>query len=160
MLTHQEQKRLSPAGASPPFFFLRPVRFRRANRNHRLALKPARTEKETQMALSNTKKNEAAETKNPRSERVRVGMITASIWENKTDKGNIPQRHLRAPLQGRGQWKSRHSYNADDLLALAQGGGPGVNANRRSPQRRAPSDPGAAAQTGPPPLTQTRWRTP
>jgi hypothetical protein len=48
-------------------------------------MKPARTEKETKMSLKNTNKKEAAETKNPPVAKVRVGLITASIWENKTD---------------------------------------------------------------------------
>ena len=41
------------------------------------------------MSLKSTKKNEAAETKNPPADKVRVGLITASIWENKTEKGTF-----------------------------------------------------------------------
>jgi hypothetical protein len=36
--------------------------------------------------MSNTKKNEAAETKNPPVAKVRVDLINASIWKNQTDK--------------------------------------------------------------------------
>lgn len=71
--------------------------------------------------MSNTKKNEAAETRKAPVDKVRVGLITASIWENQTDKGvfhNVTfERRYR---DGEGNWKSSHSYNADDLLSLAK----------------------------------------
>lgn len=71
--------------------------------------------------MSNTKKKEAAETKNAPVAKVRVGLITASIWENQTEKGafhNVTfERRYR---DGEGNWKSSHSYNADDLLSLAK----------------------------------------
>ena len=73
------------------------------------------------MSLKNTKKNEAAETKNPPVGKVRVGLITASIWENKTEKGTFYNVTFeRRYRDAEGNWKSSHSYNADDLLALAK----------------------------------------
>ena len=73
------------------------------------------------MSLKNTKKNEAAETKKPPADKIRVGLVTATIWENETEKGlyhNVTfERRYR---DGEGNWKSSHSYNADDLLALAK----------------------------------------
>ena len=73
------------------------------------------------MALSNPKKNEKTEAKNPPAAKIRVGLITASIWENKTEKGifhNVTfERRYR---DAEGNWKSSHSYNAEDLLALAK----------------------------------------
>lgn len=72
------------------------------------------------MSLNNTNKNET-EIKNPPVAKVRVGLITASIWENRTEKGmfhNVTfQRRYR---DAEGNWKSSHSYNLDDLLALAK----------------------------------------
>ena len=72
------------------------------------------------MSLKNTKKNEAAETKNPPVGKVRVGLITASIWENKTEKGTFHNVTFERRYKDGDQWKSSHSYNADDLLALAK----------------------------------------
>jgi hypothetical protein len=73
------------------------------------------------MSLKNTKKNEAAETRNPPVDKVRVGLITASIWENPTEKGTFHNVTFeRRYRDAEGNWKSSHSYNADDLLALAK----------------------------------------
>ena len=73
------------------------------------------------MSLKNTKKNEAAETKNPPVAKVRVGLITGSIWKNKTDKGNFYNVTFeRRYKDGEGNWKSSHSYTRDDLLVLAK----------------------------------------
>src|SRR6267378_5024265 len=63
--------------------------FVRADRNHKAGNDAGLTEKETTMSLKNTKKNEAAETKNSPVAKVRVGLITASIWENPTEKGTF-----------------------------------------------------------------------
>ena len=41
------------------------------------------------MALKSTKKTEGAETKNPPAAKIRVGLITASIWENTNEKGTF-----------------------------------------------------------------------
>ena len=82
---------------------------------------PGLTEKETNMALTSTKKNEAAETKNPPADKVRVGLITASIWENKTEKGTFHNVTFeRRYRDAEGNWKSSHSYNAEDLLSLSK----------------------------------------
>jgi hypothetical protein len=87
----------------------------------RLAMMPGLTEKETKMSLKSTKKNEAAETKNPPADKVRVGLITASIWENETEKGTFHNVTFeRRYRDAEGNWKSSHSYNAEDLLALAK----------------------------------------
>jgi hypothetical protein len=73
------------------------------------------------MALSNTKKNEKAETKNPPALKIRVGLITASIWENKTDKGTFHNVTFeRRYKDAEGNWHSSQSYNAGDLLELAK----------------------------------------
>ncbi len=73
------------------------------------------------MSLKNTKKAQAAEGKTPPVAKVRIGLITASIWENTTDKGTFHNVTFeRRYKDGEGNWKSSHSYNADDLLALAK----------------------------------------
>ncbi len=73
------------------------------------------------MSLKNTKKNQAAEPKKGPADKVRVGLITATIWENETEKGlfhNVTfERRYR---DAEGNWHSSGSYNADDLLALAK----------------------------------------
>ena len=71
------------------------------------------------MSFNNTK-SEAAETKNPPVAKVRVGLITASIWENKTDKGNFYNVTFERRYKDGDQWKSSHSYNTGDLLELAK----------------------------------------
>ena len=59
--------------------------------------------------MSNTKKNEAAETKNPPVAKVRV------------DKGTFYNVTFESRYRdGEGNWKSSHSYTASDLLALAK----------------------------------------
>jgi len=87
----------------------------------RLAMEPVEQERKHTMSLKNTKKNEAAETKKPPADKIRVGLVTATIWENETEKGlfhNVTfERRYR---DGEGNWKSSHSYNTEDLLALAK----------------------------------------
>ena len=72
------------------------------------------------MSLKNTKQNEVTETKTPPVGKVRVGLITASIWANQTDKGTFHNVTFERRYKDGDQWKSSHSYNADDLLALAK----------------------------------------
>ena len=73
------------------------------------------------MALKSTKKNEAAETKNPPAAKIRVGLITASIWENKNEKGTFHNVTFeRRYKDAEGNWQTSHSYNAGDLLDLAK----------------------------------------
>ena len=74
------------------------------------------------MSFKNTKKTEPeAEAKKAPVAKVRVGLISASIWENPTEKGKFYNVTFeRRYRDGEGNWKSSHSYNADDLLALAK----------------------------------------
>jgi hypothetical protein len=77
---------------------------------------PGRTEKENKM----TNTNQAAETKKPVA-KVRVDLINASIWKNQTDKGTFYNVTFENRYRdGEGNWKSSHSYTANDLLALAK----------------------------------------
>ena len=72
------------------------------------------------MSLKKTK-TQQAEKANPPAAKVRVGLITASIWERQTENGvfyNVSfERRYR---DGEGNWKSSHSYDTQDLLALAK----------------------------------------
>jgi hypothetical protein len=67
-------------------------------------------------------KNENAETKKAAPvDKVRVDLISASIWKNKTDKGTFYNVTFENRYRdGEGNWKSGHSYAAGDLLALAK----------------------------------------
>jgi len=72
------------------------------------------------MSFRNAKKTETEARKAPVA-KVRVGLISASIWENPTDKGvfhNVTfERRYR---DGEGKWQSTHSYGTGDLLELAK----------------------------------------
>ncbi len=73
------------------------------------------------MSFKNTKKTETAEGKNPPVDKVRVGLITASIWENKTEKGTFYNVTFeRRYRDGEGNWQTTHSYGTGDLLELAK----------------------------------------
>lgn len=72
------------------------------------------------MSFKNSKKSEAAETKNPPVAKVRVGLITGSIWENKTDKGTFYNVTFERRYKDGDDWKTSHSYNLGDLLELAK----------------------------------------
>ena len=73
------------------------------------------------MALSNPKKKETAEPKKAPAEKIRVGLITASIWENTNDNGTFHNVTFeRRYKDAEGNWKSTHSYGFYDLLDLAK----------------------------------------
>jgi hypothetical protein len=73
------------------------------------------------MSLKSTKKNEVAERTNPPAAKVRVGLITASIWENTNEKGTFHSVTFeRRYKDAQGNWQSSHSYNTSDLLELSK----------------------------------------
>ena len=71
------------------------------------------------MSFKNTKKTET-EPKQAPVAKVRVGLINGSIWENKTDKGTFYNVTFERRYRDGETFKSSHSYNADDLLALGK----------------------------------------
>jgi len=72
------------------------------------------------MAFSNAQKKEP-ETKKPPVGKVRVGSVTASIWENTKDsKIFYSVTFERRYKDGDGNWKSSDSYGPGDLLELAK----------------------------------------
>ena len=67
--------------------------------------------------MTTTKK---AENKPP-VERIRVGAVTASIWENQTEKGNrYSATYEQRYKDSKGKWQSSHSFSAASSLFLAK----------------------------------------
>ena len=67
--------------------------------------------------MSNTK----TQTKAAPVAKIRVDLINASIWKNHTDNGTFYNVTFENRYRdGEGNWKSGHSYAANDLLALAK----------------------------------------
>ncbi|MCB9842520.1 MAG: hypothetical protein H6812_04610 [Phycisphaeraceae bacterium] len=53
--------------------------------------------------------------------KVKIGLITAAIWANQTEKGTLYNATIdRRYRDGNGDWKSSGSYGRDDLLTLAK----------------------------------------
>jgi len=111
----QEKKRRSPAGATPPFYFLASGPLS-CGRTSQAGNEAGRTEKGNK-TMTNTK----TETKKAPVSKVRIGLISASIWENPTEKGTFYNVTFeRRYRDGAGKWQSTHSYGLDDLLTLAK----------------------------------------
>jgi hypothetical protein len=71
--------------------------------------------------MSNTNKNETAQTKTPPVAKIRVDQINASVWKNQTEKGTFYNVTFESRYRdGEGNWKSSHSYTSNDLLALGK----------------------------------------
>lgn len=69
--------------------------------------------------MTNTKQ-ENAEPKAAPVAKVRVGLITASIWENRNEKGTFHNVTFERRYKAGDQWKSTRSYGTGDLLELAK----------------------------------------
>lgn len=73
------------------------------------------------MSLKKTNNRNASETANPPVAKIRVGLITGSIWERETEGGTFYSVSFeRRYRDGEGNWKTSHSYDAGDLLTLAK----------------------------------------
>ena len=71
--------------------------------------------------MSNTKKNDSAQTKTPPVAKIRVDQINASIWKQTTEKGTFYNVSFESRYRDKdGNWKSSHSYTSHDLLALGK----------------------------------------
>lgn len=67
------------------------------------------------------KKNKLTEKSNPPVAKIRVGLITASIWERATEKGTFYNVTFeRRYKDNEGNWKSANGFDTHDLLALAK----------------------------------------
>jgi hypothetical protein len=54
-------------------------------------------------------------------EKLRIGNVTANIWNNPSEKGDFYSVTFERSYKGEGDaWKSSHSYRRDDLLELAK----------------------------------------
>jgi hypothetical protein len=57
----------------------------------------------------------------PPVDKIRVGLITASIWQRTTDKGSFYSVSFeRRYKDATGQYQTSHNYDARDLLMLAK----------------------------------------
>ena len=66
------------------------------------------------------KKNKT-EKNNPPVAKIRVGLITASVWERATEKGTFYNVTFeRRYRDSEGNWKSANGFETHDLLALAK----------------------------------------
>lgn len=73
--------------------------------------------------MSSKKTNTAAsqEAANPPVAKVRIGLITGSIWQRSSEQGSFyAVTFERRYRDGEGNWKSSHSYDTQDLLTLAK----------------------------------------
>ena len=68
-----------------------------------------------------TSKKRSSETNKPPVVRLRIGLIALSLWERDTENGSFYSVSFeRRYKDSKGDWQSTHSYNAEDLLALAK----------------------------------------
>lgn len=68
-----------------------------------------------------TTNTKSAETKKAPVAKVRVGSVTANIWENVTDKGTFQNVTVESRYKdGEGKWHSSRSFKLSELLALAK----------------------------------------
>ena len=73
------------------------------------------------MSFKKPKTGKPSETAKPPVAKVRVGLITASIWERNSESGMFYSVSFeRRYRDSEGNWQSSHSYDAQDLLALAK----------------------------------------
>ena len=73
------------------------------------------------MANTTSKKTKNGETAKPPVAKLRIGLISASIWERTTDNGTFHSVTFeRRYRDNEGNWHSTHSYDLSDLLALSK----------------------------------------
>jgi len=73
------------------------------------------------MTTNAATKQPANDTNKPPVARLRIGLINASIWQRSTDKGTFHSVSFeRRYKDGSGNWQTTHSFDTNDLLALAK----------------------------------------
>jgi hypothetical protein len=73
------------------------------------------------MSAKKTNNAKSDETAKPPVAKIRVGLITGSIWERDSDKGTFyAVTFERRYRDSEGNFKSSHSYDTQDLLVLAK----------------------------------------
>ena len=72
------------------------------------------------MTTNTATKPTATESNKPPVARLRIGLINASIWERTTEKGTFHSVSFeRRYRDASGNWQTTHSFDTNDLLALA-----------------------------------------
>lgn len=62
-----------------------------------------------------------SETANPPVAKLRIGLITASIWERILPDGTFYSASFERRYRDKeGQWHTSHSFNTEELLALSK----------------------------------------
>ena len=73
------------------------------------------------MATNTSKKTKTGETAKPPVAKLRIGLLSASIWERTTDNGTFHtvtfERRYR---DTKGEWHSTPSFDKNNLLTLAK----------------------------------------
>ena len=73
------------------------------------------------MANTTSKKPKSTESGKPPVAKLRIGLISASIWERTTDSGTFHSVTFeRRYRNANGDWKSTGSFDASTLLSLAK----------------------------------------
>lgn len=73
------------------------------------------------MATINTKKPQTSSKANPPVAKIRIGLLTATIWARATDSGTLYNITFeRRYRDAKGEWHSSHSYDTSDLLTLGK----------------------------------------
>lgn len=68
-----------------------------------------------------TTKPQASEPANPPVAKLRVGLITASIWQRNSEKGRFYSASFERRYKTReGEWQTSHTYDEADLLVIAK----------------------------------------
>ena len=73
------------------------------------------------MTSNTAVKATASETNKPPVAKLRIGLISASIWQRSTEKGTFHSVSFeRRYKDGSGNWQTTHSFDTNDLLALSK----------------------------------------
>ena len=71
--------------------------------------------------MSANNSNAAQKQSNPPVAKIRIGLVTASIWERSTENGLFHSVTFeRRYRDGDGNWRSTSGYHRGDLLTLAK----------------------------------------
>jgi len=73
------------------------------------------------MVNTTSKKTKTTETAKPPVAKLRIGLISASIWERATDNGTFHSVTFeRRYRDAKGEWHSTQSFDKSNLLTLAK----------------------------------------
>jgi hypothetical protein len=73
------------------------------------------------MNNTNSKKTKTSESAKPPVAKLRIGLLTASIWERATDNGTFYSVTFeRRYRDAKGEWHGTQSFDKSNLLSLAK----------------------------------------